>query len=116
MNPDFIGPLCIAASLGVCAFRLWKRRQKHTPHTKKPAIPSKQDPELIPGLLTLHQAYEGVLVMGGTGSGKTTGPGEQMARALLALGGNERETGLLDPHREAGRTGSLGEALPGGGA
>lgn len=51
---------------------------------KKKQRPIVSDP--IPGLLNLHQAMEGVLIMGGTGSGKTTGPGAQMAVNLLQAG------------------------------
>ncbi len=36
--------------------------------------------------ITVHQAYQGVLITGGIGSGKTTGPGAELARALLRQG------------------------------
>lgn len=49
---------------------------------------SKQkEPEwVIPGLLTLHQSYEGLFIFGGIGSGKTTGPGQAAATGLLHHG------------------------------
>lgn len=48
----------------------------------------------VPPLLTLssgdeialHQIYEGALIVGATGSGKTSGPGDALARALLREG------------------------------
>lgn len=48
-----------------------------------------EDPSLPLGsndLVTLHQLYEGMLVFGSTGSGKTTGPGEAVIRYLLRMG------------------------------
>lgn len=84
MNPDIIGPAGLAVAAGVCAFRLWKRRTVRKNRTVAPR--GAPERELIPGLLSLHDACSGVLVMGGTGSGKTTGPGEQMASGLLKHG------------------------------
>lgn len=43
------------------------------------------EPELIRGV-TLSRAMEGVIVLGGTGGGKTSGPGKLLALNLLALG------------------------------
>ena len=43
-------------------------------------------PEVLAGLLTLHEAFEGIAIIGGTGSGKTTGPGAEAALNLLRLG------------------------------
>lgn len=36
--------------------------------------------------VTLHQLYEGCLIMGGIGSGKTSGPGNEVTRFLLRQG------------------------------
>jgi hypothetical protein len=49
---------------------------------KKPPAP----PEVIQGLVTTHQAFEGIAIIGGTGSGKTTGPGAEVALNLLLQG------------------------------
>lgn len=58
--------------------RLWRKRSPSAPHPP--------EPEVLQGLLTLHQAYEGLLITGGTGSGKTTGPGAEAALNLLKHG------------------------------
>jgi hypothetical protein len=42
--------------------------------------------DVISGLLSLHQSFEGIAIIGGTGSGKTTGPGAEVALNLLELG------------------------------
>jgi hypothetical protein len=51
---------------------------------KKPKSP--EEPYLIPELLTLEEAYQGVLIYGATGSGKTSGPGQHIAISLLKIG------------------------------
>ena len=58
--------------------RLWRKRS--------PSAPAAPEPEVLQGLVTLHQAYEGLLITGGTGSGKTTGPGAEAAMNLLRTG------------------------------
>lgn len=76
---DAIGVFCLIGA--VFALFIWAL----TPN-KRPArtqMKTQAEPELIPGYLTLHQAMEGVLILGGTGSGKTTGPGAEIAYALL---------------------------------
>lgn len=70
---------------------------------------SKQD------VWTIRDACEGALILGGTGSGKTSGPGFAYARALLAAGfgglvltAKPDEAALWRAHAEAtGRTASL---------
>jgi type IV secretory pathway TraG/TraD family ATPase VirD4 len=60
-------------------FDRWLRR------SRKPCV----EPALTLGphdALTMSQLYEGCLIVGGTGSGKTTGPGEAVARFLLRQG------------------------------
>lgn len=53
---------------------------------RKKRTPAAPEPEVLQGLVTLHQAYEGLLITGGTGSGKTTGPGAEAAMNLLRTG------------------------------
>jgi len=49
-------------------------------YSRQRASPERAD-ELIPGLLSVHEAYEGVLGIGGTGSGKSS----SMAHLMLAM-------------------------------
>jgi primosomal protein N' len=72
MDIDQIGAICFAFSVVAIAAGLIKKfgawRQKARPG---PAA-SGGGAELLPSLLSVHQAFEGVLGIGGTGSGKTT--------------------------------------------
>jgi hypothetical protein len=56
--------------------RLFRKKQQTRPRT----------PEVLGNLLSLHEAFEGLAIIGGTGSGKTTGPGAEAALNLLAQG------------------------------
>jgi zinc transporter ZupT len=50
---------------------------------------AKAEPWVIHGLITLHESFEGILIFGGIGSGKTTGPGQEIAMSLLTIGMEE---------------------------
>lgn len=55
---------------------------------------------VLDGLVSLRDAYSGILVTGGTGSGKTSGPMKEAILNLLTMGDEDEETGSLGAHRQ----------------
>lgn len=74
----------------------------------------KPDPAwIIPGILTFHDCMEGIIVTGGTGSGKTSGPMFHIITELLLIG-DDHDEALRVPRAlgEDGGDGHLEAALP----
>jgi hypothetical protein len=63
-------------------FGLFKRRREERPPGGALVRVGPGDKDWI----TAHQAMENIFIIGGIGSGKTSGPGDAIARAMLALG------------------------------
>lgn len=86
-DPQNAGLLLLAiAALAVIG--LWLMGSKKARASESP--PKKAEPavlQLTPhDAISLHQCYEGLLITGGIGSGKTSGPGNHLLRGLLRSG------------------------------
>lgn len=76
-----IGALCLGLLLKWLWRRLWRVKRGPEPPASPPLV------SLGPhDGITLHQLYEGCFVIGSIGSGKTSGPGDAIARGLLRAG------------------------------
>jgi hypothetical protein len=80
-SADAIGATCLVVGFLILAAARFHRRR-----AGKPQAAPAREPELIPSLVTLHSAAEGILVTGGPGAGKTSAVLAQIILGALKAG------------------------------